>query len=162
MAAEMPAANRKLVTIYTDGACLGNPGPGGWSAILIYGKTEKELTGGEELTTNNRMELMAVIEGLGALKEPCVVHVFSDSRYVVDAFQKRWLKEWELRGWRKADGKPVKNDDLWQRLLSHTSGHEVVFHHVSGHSGHEYNERCDRLAQATAEHISKKQKKQVK
>ncbi len=100
---------------------------------------------------------MAAIEGLHALKEPCVVHIFSDSRYLVDAFQKRWLKEWELRGWRKADGKPVKNDDLWKRLRTLTEGHEVVFHHVSGHSGQEYNERCDRLAVSTAESFSKKQ-----
>jgi len=152
-----PATSKKLVTIYTDGACLGNPGPGGWSAILIYGKAERELTGGEPQTTNNRMELMAAIEGLQALKEPCVVHIFSDSRYLVDAFGKRWLKEWEMRGWRKADGKPVKNDDLWRKLLALTGGHEVVFHHVSGHSGQEYNERCDRLAVRAAGEFSREQ-----
>ena len=108
MAENTAAPGKKLVTVYTDGACLGNPGPGGWSAILVYGKTERELSGSTPATTNNRMELMAPIEALSALKEPCIVHVFSDSQYVVRAFQNSWIFEWERQGWRKADRKPVQ------------------------------------------------------
>jgi ribonuclease HI len=141
---------QKTVILYTDGACLGNPGPGGWCAILIYGSAEKEFTGGEAQTTNNRMELTAVISGLRALKEPCRVNVHTDSKYVSDAFNKGWLADWERRGWRKADKKPVLNDDLWQELLALTRLHRVTFHHVAGHSGHPINERCDSLAQKTA------------
>jgi len=147
---DAPARPMKNITLYTDGACLGNPGPGGWCAILIYGAVEKEVTGGEAQTTNNRMELTAAIEGLRALKEPCVVKVHTDSRYVSDAFNKRWLNDWEKRGWRKADKKPVMNEDLWQELLALTRTHKVTFYHVAGHSGHPVNERCDCLAQKAA------------
>jgi len=142
---------RKKVTIYTDGACQGNPGPGGWSAILVYKGKERELRGGEENTTNNRMELTAVIEALRALKEPCAVEVYSDSLYVVDAFRKKWIEGWERKGWKKADNKPVKNDDLWRALLELARIHSISFHHVEGHAGHHFNERCDTLAQKTAE-----------
>jgi len=147
--------DRKHVTIYTDGACLGNPGPGGWSAILQYKGKERELTGGQENTTNNRMELTAVIEALRALKEPCNVEVYSDSLYVVDAFRKKWIDGCERKGWKKADNKPVKNDDLWRALIELIRLHKVSFHHVEGHSGHQFNERCDSLAQKMAEGYAK-------
>ncbi|MDQ7824188.1 MAG: ribonuclease HI [Candidatus Eremiobacteraeota bacterium] len=146
----MVGNQRKKVIIYTDGACLGNPGPGGWSAILTYGAVEKVLSGGERQTTNNRMELKAIIEAFKALKEPCTVEIVSDSRYIVDAFQKSWLSQWQARGWHKADKSPVKNQDLWEELLCLTGSHEVLFTHVRGHSGHRYNERCDKLAQDAA------------
>jgi ribonuclease HI len=146
----------KSVKIYTDGACSGNPGPGGWCAILTFGKVEKELTGGEAQTTNNRMELIAVIEALNALKEPCRVQVFSDSQYVVDAFNKNWVYGWERSSWQKSDKKPVKNQDLWMMLLSQTRIHHVTFHHVPGHAGHSFNERCDSLAQEMARSFSEK------
>lgn len=145
------------VTLYTDGACSGNPGPGGWGAILRFKGREKELSGGEDETTNNRMELTAVIRGLEALKQPCRVTVYSDSRYVVDAINKGWLEAWMARGWRKAppkrgegarrgQGKPVLNVDLWQRLVTLLERHEVDFQWVRGHQGHPENERADRLA----------------
>lgn len=142
----------KEVYLYTDGACSGNPGPGGYGAILVYGKTEKELSGGDGQTTNNRMELMGAIVGLEALKEPCRVILTSDSRYLVDAIEKGWLASWQKRGWKKADGKPALNVDLWQRLQVQLDRHEVTFCWIRGHNGHPYNERCDRLAvQAVAE-----------
>ena len=140
----------KTVTLYTDGACSGNPGPGGWGAILEFKGTEKELSGGEVSTTNNRMELTAVIRGLEALKEPCVVTVTSDSKYVVDALTKGWLDSWIAHGWKKADGKPALNVELWQRLVIQLKRHQVKFEWVKGHAGHPYNERCDRLATAYA------------
>lgn len=136
----------KEVYLYTDGACSGNPGPGGYGAILVYGKTEKELSGGDGQTTNNRMELMGAIVGLEALKEPCRVILTSDSRYLVDAIEKGWLASWQKRGWKKADGKPALNVDLWQRLQKQLDRHEVTFCWIRGHNGHPYNERCDRLA----------------
>lgn len=136
----------KKINIYTDGACSGNPGPGGWGAILRYGTQEKELSGGEADTTNNRMELTAVIEALAALKEPCEVTLTSDSRYVVDAIEKGWLYGWQKKNWRKAGGDPVLNVDLWQRLLPLLAKHKVKFVWIRGHAGHEENERCDRLA----------------
>lgn len=136
----------KNVNLYTDGACSGNPGPGGYGAILVYGKIEKELSGGELSTTNNRMELMAAIVGLEALKEPCSVSLTSDSKYLVDAIEKDWLSNWQAKNWRKADGKPVLNVDLWKRLLAQLNRHEVTFHWIKGHAGHPYNERCDELA----------------
>lgn len=145
----------KYVRVYTDGACLGNPGPGGWCAILTYGDIEKEITGGEANTTNNRMELTAIIEALKALKESCRVEIFCDSKYVVEAFNKNWIYEWERKAWRKADKKPVKNQDLWEQLLCIVRNHEVTFHHVHGHTGHEYNERCDSIAQKSARAFSK-------
>ncbi len=136
----------KHIDLYTDGACSGNPGPGGYGAVLKYGKAEKELSGGETETTNNRMELMAAIVGLEALKEPCNVTLTSDSKYLVDAIQKNWLVNWQKKGWRKADGSPVLNRDLWERLQAQLDRHEVSFRWIKGHAGHPYNERCDRLA----------------
>lgn len=138
----------KEVQLYTDGACSGNPGPGGYGAILVFGNIEKELSGGEKETTNNRMELMAAIVGLEALKEPCRVVLTSDSKYLVDAVEKKWLQGWQKRGWKKADGKPALNVDLWQRLQVQLDRHEVIFRWIRGHNGHPYNERCDRLAVA--------------
>ncbi len=138
----------KTVTIYTDGACSGNPGPGGWGAILRYGEHEKELSGGHPETTNNRMELTAVIRALEALKEPCRVELYTDSRYIVDAIEKGWLYSWQKNGWRKADKKPALNVDLWQRILELFATHEVNLHWVRGHADNEYNNRCDALAVA--------------
>ncbi len=136
----------KQVTIYTDGACSGNPGPGGWGAILKYGSAEKELSGGEPETTNNRMELLGVIRALQALKEPCEVELWSDSRYVVDALEKGWARSWRAHGWRRADKKPALNQDLWEILLPLTEMHAVRCHWVRGHAENEYNNRCDALA----------------
>lgn len=136
----------KKVNIYSDGACSKNPGPGGYGVVLEYNGSEAELSGGERETTNNRMELMGVIVGLEALKEPCEVVVTSDSKYVTDAFNRGWLNSWQKKNWKKSDGKPVMNKDLWERLLNAAKIHEVKFVHVLGHNGHEYNERCDRLA----------------
>ena len=141
----------KTVTIYTDGACSGNPGPGGWCAILEYQGREKMISGGEESTTNNRMELMAVIVALEALNRPCDVEVHSDSQYVVNAFNKHWIDGWKKRGWKTANKQPVKNRDLWERLLTAKSKHKVEFIWVKGHAGHELNERCDELATTAAD-----------
>ena len=138
----------KKVQIYTDGACSGNPGPGGWGAILRFGSAEKELSGGEKQTTNNRMELTAVITALEALKEPCEVELYSDSKYIIDAVQKGWAKSWQAKGWVKSDKKPALNPDLWERLLALLDKHRVEFIWVKGHAGHPENERCDRLAVA--------------
>ena len=138
----------KTVTLYTDGACSGNPGPGGWGAILEWGGVKKELSGGEANTTNNRMELTAVIRGLQALKEPCVVDLWSDTKYVIDGLEKGWAKGWRARGWVKSDKKPALNPDLWERLLELVAIHQVKFVWVKGHDGHPYNERCDALAVA--------------
>lgn len=139
---------QKKVSIFTDGACSGNPGPGGWGAILRYGTVERELSGGERETTNNRMELTAVIEALTALKEPCDVTVYSDSKYVIDAVEKGWARGWRARGWVKADKKPALNVDLWQQLLELLEQHSVHFIWIKGHNEHPENERCDRLAVA--------------
>ena len=141
----------KQVELYTDGACRGNPGKGGWGAILVYGKYEKELSGAEKLTTNNRMELTSVIEGLKALKEPCRVTLTSDSKYLVDAITQGWARSWKEKGWRKADRSPALNPDLWERLLALLDTHEVELVWVKGHDGHPYNERCDKLATAFAD-----------
>ena len=141
----------KTVTIYTDGACSGNPGPGGWGAILLYGEHRKELSGGEPNTTNNRMELTAVIQALSCLKEPCVVELWSDSKYIIDALEKGWATGWRKRGWIKADKKPALNPDLWKRLLEAKKNHEVEFVWVKGHAGHPENERCDSLATHAAD-----------
>ena len=138
----------KEVTIYTDGACSGNPGPGGWGAILRYGTAEKEMSGGEKETTNNRMELTAVIVYLSALKEPCHVTLYSDSKYVVDAIDKGWVYGWKKKGWIKSDKKPALNVDLWEQLLPLLACHEVSFRWVKGHNEHPENERCDQLAVA--------------
>ena len=141
----------KQVTIYTDGACSGNPGPGGWGAILMYGPHKKELSGGERHTTNNRMELTGVITALEALKEPCVVELYSDSKYVIDALEKGWAKGWQAKGWIKADKKPALNPDLWQRLLELCDYHTVNLHWVKGHAENPYNNRCDELAVAQSQ-----------
>ena len=138
----------KTVTLYTDGACSGNPGPGGWGAILVYGARELALSGGEARTTNNRMELTAVIAGLQKLKEPCIVELYSDSKYVIDALSKGWAKSWKAKGWVKSDKKPALNPDLWDALLSLTDRHEVRCHWVKGHADNEYNNRCDAMAVA--------------
>lgn len=138
----------KTVTIYTDGACSGNPGPGGWGAILEWQGHKKELSGGEANTTNNRMELTAVLSALGLLKEPCIVYLYSDSKYVVDAIDKGWLYGWQKKGWVKADKKPVLNVDLWQQLLPLLKRHDVRLHWVKGHAENEKNNRCDQLAVA--------------
>ncbi len=141
----------KTVQIYTDGACSGNPGPGGWGAILCYRGLEKELSGGEAQTTNNRMELTAVIRALQALKEPCAVELWSDSKYVIDALEKGWAESWRKKGWIKADRKPALNPDLWEELLDLTARHELRYHWVRGHADNEYNNRCDALAVAERE-----------
>ena len=145
----------KHVDIFTDGACSGNPGPGGYGVILRFGKAEKELSGGADRTTNNRMELTAVIEGLAALKEPCEVTVYSDSKYVVDAIEKGWARGWQRNGWCKSDKKPALNPDLWERLLTLLDQHEVSFVWLKGHDGHPENERCDALAVAAAQKLQK-------
>ena len=142
------------VTIYTDGACSGNPGPGGWAAILMAGGVKKELAGGEADTTNNRMELMAVIEGLRALKRPCKVDIYSDSAYVVNAFEQNWLQKWTMNGWKNSAKAEVANNDLWKELLSLTTMHNVTFHKVKGHADNEFNNRCDELAVAEWKKIS--------
>ena len=136
----------KKVTLYTDGACSGNPGPGGYGAVLIYEGVEKEIAGGEKSTTNNKMEMMAVIKGLEALKEPCEVSVYSDSACIVNAIEQGWIDSWKKNGWRKADKKPVKNVELWERLLELMDTHKVTFNKVKGHADDEYNNRCDRIA----------------
>ena len=141
----------KHVDIYTDGACRGNPGRGGWGAILVYGGVEKELSGGERETTNNRMELTAVISALSALREPCEVTLTSDSKYVIDAITKGWAVSWRAKGWRKADKSPALNVDLWETLLGLLEKHRVEFVWVHGHTGHPYNERCDVLATTYAD-----------
>ena len=138
----------KTVTIYTDGACSGNPGPGGWGALLCYNGVEKELSGGEHATTNNRMELTAVILALELLKEPCIVELYSDSKYVIDALKKGWAISWQKRGWIKSDKKPALNSDLWEILLKLTEKHQLHYHWVKGHADNEYNNRCDALAVA--------------
>ncbi|PGH53848.1 ribonuclease HI [Azospirillum palustre] len=140
-----PEAGGKTVDIFTDGACSGNPGPGGWGAILRYGEVEKELYGGEPATTNNRMELMAAIMALEALKKPVTVRLFTDSEYVKNGITK-WIHGWKAKGWMTADRKPVKNVDLWQRLEEAKRQHEIEFHWVRGHAGHPENERADELA----------------
>ena len=141
----------KHVELYTDGACSGNPGPGGYGAILVYAGKEKEMSGGDHSTTNNRMELLGVITGLSALREPCEVDLYSDSKYVIDALEKGWAVSWRKNGWIKSDKKPALNADLWEVLLALTEKHRVTCHWIRGHAGHPFNERCDRLAVAAAE-----------
>ena len=136
----------KTVYLYTDGACSGNPGPGGYGAILKYGKFEKEICGGDENTTNNRMELLGVIKGLEALNEPCHVVLTSDSKYVIDALSLGWAEKWKQNGWKRNKKDPALNPDLWDRLLQLTSTHQMEYHWVKGHAGHPENERCDQLA----------------
>lgn len=139
---------RKKVDIYTDGACSGNPGVGGWGAVLFYRGVRKEMSGAEGQTTNNRMELTAMIRALSALKEDCEVTLYSDSAYCVDAFNKGWIASWKANGWRTADKSEVKNPDLWQELLALAERHKVTFVKVKGHSDNEHNNRCDTLARA--------------
>lgn len=145
----------KRVEIFTDGACSGNPGPGGYGVILRYNGTVKELSGGERETTNNRMELTAVITGLSALKEPCEVELYSDSKYIIDAVTKGWAKKWQSNGWIKGDKKKALNSDLWERLLALLDKHRVTFIWVKGHAGHSENERCDRLAVEAAQSMKR-------
>ena len=139
---------KKFIEIFTDGACSGNPGPGGWGAVLRYETFEKELSGGEDNTTNNRMELTACIKALQALKEPCIVLLTTDSKYVSDGINLGWAKSWRRNGWRKADKKPALNSDLWELLLNLCETHDVTFNWIKGHAGHPENERCDQLAVA--------------
>ncbi len=140
----------KKVTVYTDGSCLGNPGAGGYGAILSYGDTRKELSAGFAQTTNNQMEMMAVIVALEALKEPCKVSIVTDSKYVKNAFTQKWLENWQKNGWKTAAKKPVKNKELWLRMCEAMKAHQVSWQWVKGHSGHPENERCDELARAAA------------
>lgn len=142
----------KQVAIYTDGACKGNPGPGGWGVLLRMGRHEKELSGGEDDTTNNRMELTAAIKGLSALIEPCAVDLYSDSKYVLDGITK-WVDGWQRNGWRTASKKPVRNADLWHELIDVSAKHQIEWHWVKGHSGHPENERVDQLASNEADNI---------
>ena len=147
------AAAKKHVSIFTDGACKGNPGPGGWGVLLRMGAHEKEMAGGQEDTTNNRMELMAAIKGLEALNQSCAVDLYSDSKYVIDGITK-WIHGWQKRGWINAAKKPVANADLWRELWDATSRHEVNWHWVKGHSGHAENDRVDQLASDEAARIA--------
>lgn len=138
----------KHVDIYTDGACRGNPGEGAWAAILVYNGVEKRISGYSENTTNNKMEVTAVIEALSCMKQNCDITVYTDSKYIVDTFQKGWMSSWIAKGWKTASGKPVKNVKLWKQLNSLMQSHEVRFEWVKGHNGHPYNEECDRMANA--------------
>lgn len=139
---------KKIVEIYTDGACSGNPGPGGWAAVLMYGDKKKEISGGESQTTNQRMEMKAAVEALKALKYPCQVSLYSDSAYLVNAFNQGWLDRWQKNGWKTSQKKPVENKDLWEELLTLTEKHRVKFVKVKGHADNVYNNRCDELARA--------------
>ena len=143
----------KKVSIYTDGACSGNPGKGGWAAILVYKRNEKEISGYEDYSTNNRMELTAVIEAFKLVKESCEITVFSDSTYVCNAFQNHWINKWLTNGWKTASGKVVENTDLWLELLALMHEHEVKYEKVSGHSDNDYNNRCDKLARDAIKHV---------
>lgn len=136
----------KHITIYTDGACSGNPGPGGWGSILMFGDYRKEISGFQNNTTNNIMELTAVIEALKLVKEPCTIDIYSDSAYVVNAFLQGWITNWIKKNWKTADGSSVKNKELWQELYNFTKVHDITFHKVKGHADNEFNNRCDELA----------------
>lgn len=146
----------KKIELYADGACSGNPGPGGWGTILRFKEVEKELSGGEKETTNNRMELMGVISGLESLKESCIVSVFTDSQYIANAFLKDWLVSWQKNGWKTAAKKPVKNRELWERLLVQANRHKLSWNWIRGHAGHPENERCDELAVAARDKFAGK------
>lgn len=152
---DLATSSLKTIDVYTDGSCSGNPGPGGWGAILKFGSHEKEMSGGMSSTTNNRMELFAVISALGALKEKCKVNVHSDSTYVVHAFEKKWIDNWQRNGWMTSDKKPVENQDLWRLMLIVVKKHEVSFFKVPAHADHVLNNRCDALARAESEKIAK-------
>ena len=146
----------KRVTIYTDGACSGNPGPGGWAAILMYKTVRREISGNAEQTTNNRMEITAAMKALEALKESCIVDIYTDSAYLHDTFQKHWIDNWVKRGWLKADKKPVENRDLWERMLVLVNKHSVTWHKVKGHAENEFNNRCDELARSEIKRLFEK------
>ena len=141
----MKSANPEII-VYTDGACSGNPGPGGWAAVLMWNNKEKAISGGNAQTTNNRMEMQAVIEALKSLKRPCTVKIHSDSALIINAFEKNWISNWIKRGWKKADKKPVENADLWKEMLDAMKPHKVIWIKVKGHSGNPLNERVDKLA----------------
>lgn len=143
----------KKVTIYTDGACSGNPGPGGWGAVLIYGGHRLEMSGGERQTTNNRMELTGAIEALARLNQPCAVELWSDSRYLVDGLEKGWAKSWRARGWKRKDGSPALNPELWERLLELCEKHDVTLRWVKGHAENAENNRCDEMAVEEARRV---------
>lgn len=145
----------KTIEIYTDGACSGNPGPGGWGAVLRYGKYQKEISGAELNTTNNRMEITALIKALEMLKEPCKVKVCTDSKYVCDSLSKGWALSWKKKGWKKSDGKPALNSDLWEHLLNLVEIHDIEFTWVKGHAGHPENELCDTLATNAIKNLKK-------
>lgn len=145
----------KQVTIYTDGACSGNPGPGGWGCVLMYGQHKKEMSGGEPQTTNNRMEIQAALSALSVLKEPCAVDIYTDSAYLCNAVEKKWLANWQRNGWKTASKSSVENQDLWQSLLALMNRHNVTFHKVKGHADNEYNNRCDALARGAIKSIQK-------
>lgn len=145
----------KTIEIYTDGACSGNPGPGGWGAVLRYGKYQKEISGAELNTTNNRMEITALIKALEMLKEPCKVKVCTDSKYVCDSLSKGWALSWKKKGWKKSDGKPALNSDLWEHLLNVVEIHDIEFTWVKGHAGHPENELCDTLATNAIKNLKK-------
>ncbi len=144
------AQSKKEIIIYTDGACTGNPGPGGYGVVLLYNNHRKELSGGFRLTTNNRMEMMAAIVGLQTLNQPCQITLHSDSKYLVDAMTKGWARKWQANGWKRNKKEPAKNPDLWQQLIELCDQHQVKFCWVKGHAGHAENERCDQLAVAAA------------
>ncbi|ADD02421.1 ribonuclease H [Thermoanaerobacter italicus Ab9] len=148
--------NIDIVEIYTDGACSGNPGPGGWAAVLLYKEARKEISGFEENTTNNRMELKAVIEALKALKRPCKVNLYSDSSYVINAFKEGWLEKWQKNNWLKSDKTPVENQELWKELLEVSKRHQINWIKVKGHAGDEFNNLCDRLATEQIKRNTKK------
>ena len=147
---------KKTISIFTDGACSGNPGPGGWGAILRYKNHEKEISGFEKETTNNRMELLAVINALESLKEHCMVQIFTDSQYIANAFNKGWLEKWQQNGWKTSAKKAVKNKELWLRLVKMSQKHELSWNWVKGHAGHPENERCDQLAVAARDTAAQK------
>lgn len=148
----------KQVIIYTDGACSGNPGPGGWGCVLMYGNRQKECSGGQDNTTNNRMEVTAAIEALKRLKEPCIVDLYTDSAYLCNAIEKRWLDNWQRNGWRTANKNAVENQDLWKELIELLQIHQVRFHKVKGHADNEFNNRCDKLARDAAQQIISQRK----
>ena len=149
---------KKQVTIYTDGACSGNPGPGGWGCVLMYRQHRRESSGGAENTTNNRMEITAALEALKLLKEPCEVDLYTDSAYLCNALEKKWLETWSRNGWKTASKSNVENQDLWKELLIQLQRHEVKFHKVKGHADNEYNNRCDKLAREAVQRIVSGQK----
>ena len=149
----------KFVTIYTDGACSKNPGPGGWAAVLMYNKHQKEISGGEPDTTNNRMELMAAIRGLEALNQPCMVDLYTDSAYLYNGFSQGWLNNWIVNGWRTANKRPVENKDLWMQLDNLNGVHKIAWHKVKGHAENEFNNRCDQLARAEVKKLIQAEEK---